>query len=273
VAEDKSRRQGGLGTPTAHPQQERIERATEYLARYSVVVIAVVLVSAVLAKLANADFPRLREVLDGSAILTSQDHPNYVRNFLELTSFLATTGVLVTAIGAFLFAKRQLEDAQDASLKTLLITLEARWASEEMLRSKALFAQMMLKYSQCRSAAAEKGEEAVSLPQFAHEFIMALQSTHQYDYFTLMALPEFLEYVGFVQMQGLVRLSDIDPILGMVFIQVASTLAVHIDHLRLEGAEMKTRSSLERAPEEFHCLSYLEGAFLERYRSAATPAP
>ncbi len=245
--------------------QQRIETGIGYVARCAVGIIAVILVSAAVAKVADGGFSGLGEILDGRDVLTGQDNPNYVRNLLELTSFLATTGVLATAIWAFAFTKSQIKEARDTRLATLYATLEQRWSSEQMLRSKALFSQMMLKYSAYRNDLAEEGKEAVSLPEFAHEFIVALQSTHQYDYFTLMALPEYLEYIGMLWKQKYLSIEDIDYILGMVFIQVASTFKVHIDHLRREGAEMKSRNALRRAPEEFYCLSDLEKAFLKRY--------
>jgi hypothetical protein len=245
--------------------QQRIETGIGYVARCAVGIIAVILVSAAVAKVADGGFSGLGEILDGRDVLTGQDNPNYVRNLLELTSFLATTGVLATAIWAFAFTKSQIKEARDTRLATLYATLEQRWSSEQMLRSKALFSQMMLKYSAYRSDLAEEGKEAVSLPEFAHEFIVALQSTHQYDYFTLMALPEYLQYIGMLWKQKYLSIEDIDYILGMVFIQVASTFKVHIDHPRREGAEMKSRNALRRAPEEIYCLSDLEKAFLKRY--------
>jgi hypothetical protein len=264
---------GGSGAPPPRPHQQFAARTIEYAANCAVVVIAVILVSVVLAKLAAVDFPGLSEVLDGRDLLTLQDNPNYLRNLLELTSFLATTGVLATALWAFAFTKTQIREAKDTRLATLYATLEQRWSSEQMLRSKALFSQMTRKYNQYASSVAKRDEEPISFPQFAHDFIMTLQATRQYDYFTLMALPEYLEYIGMLSKQKYLNIDDIDYILGMVYIEVASTFAVHIDHLREQGATIKKLNSMERAPQEFYCLTYLEEVFLERYRAASPPAP
>ncbi|MBW4021964.1 MAG: hypothetical protein HIU92_02320 [Proteobacteria bacterium] len=47
-------------------------------------------------------------LFDGRDILTDHERPNYVRNFREPMSFAATTGLLASAIGAFIFGMQQL---------------------------------------------------------------------------------------------------------------------------------------------------------------------
>ena len=86
-------------------------------------------------------------LLDGRDVLENNAHGNYLRNLFELTSFVATTGVLITGLLAFSYGKSQVKEARDIRLATLYATLEARWSSVEMLKSKTLFGNVFALHS------------------------------------------------------------------------------------------------------------------------------
>jgi len=73
---------------------------------------------------------------------STESTPNFVRNSLELISFLATFGVALIAIFALKFARLQANEAANARLATIYTTIEARWASADIRKSREYFRVM-----------------------------------------------------------------------------------------------------------------------------------
>jgi hypothetical protein len=121
--------------------------------------------------------PALSSILDGKELLPAADQAkaNIVRNLFELTSFIATTALLLTALWAFAFTKSQIKEARDTRLAGLYATLEARWASPEMQESKTIFAEITDGYGKVAHARKLAGRPPPSLPDFADGFVEDLR--------------------------------------------------------------------------------------------------
>jgi hypothetical protein len=79
-----------------------------------------------------AHVPAASEWLSGPT--TANNKPNYVRNFLELTSFLATTAVLLTGAFALVFTLTQLREVRHARVATTYISINAKY-NEPLMRN------------------------------------------------------------------------------------------------------------------------------------------
>ncbi len=211
-------------------------------------------------------WPHLRDILDGRDVVTphSPDYPNYVRNLFELTSFIATTAVLITALFAFVFTRTQIKEARDTRLAALYATLESRWASDEMLRSKAEFAAISIAYERSRRLA-PAGQQPQPLADFAAVYLADLRENDYGKYSSLMSLIEYLEYIGMLEKNEYLSLDDIQFILGTVCIEVYSVMSKHIEEIRRVERERRVRNRLSRAPDEFQCFADLTRKFAERF--------
>jgi hypothetical protein len=211
-------------------------------------------------------WPALKLSLDGKEYLDPAEHANYLRNLFELTSFVATTAVLITAVWAFAFTKSQIEEAKATRLAGLYATLEARWASEEMLKSKAEFGKMMSKYrDDMANRAAAAPVEPVA--DFADRYLNDLKNNQYSAYTRFMDMIDYLEYIGMLEVKELIDISGIDYLLGGIVIETWSIVSKHILAIRATERASNIANGLAQAPDAYFCLTALAEKFLARYRT------
>ena len=212
-------------------------------------------------------WPDARPILDGRDTLDAGAHANYVRNLFELTSFIATTGVLLTALWAFAFTRTQITEAKAARLAALYTSLEARWASAEMLDSKAGFGRLAAAYEAARTNAVAAKQAVPDRKQFVDDYLIALEGEDYRAYSSVMSLVDYLKYIGMLGKQKYLDIADIKYLVGTVCIEVYDMLSRHLLRIREQEQRRHERERIAGAPREYECLTWLVERFLEEFAS------
>jgi hypothetical protein len=225
--------------------------------------------------LAGLAWPHFTDVLDGRDVLLSNEkYPNYVRNLFELTSFMATTAILATALWAFVFTKNQIEEARDTRIATLHATLETRWSSDQMLKSKQEFVKLSEEYE--KSTQAGTGNPDQKIQDFAVTYIEKLQKCDYARYGSLMSLLDYFEFIGLLEKRGYVITEDIEYMFGTACILVCSVMSTYIEKRREKDRAGRAQKELGNAPAELQYLvdfnKKLNGKFSSARHARATAA-
>jgi hypothetical protein len=113
------------------------------------------------------DWPAIAaDVLSGP--VTSDGHtPNYLRNLLELTSFAATTVLVLTGLIAVVFTYAQLKEAKNARIASVYLQISAKWNAEEAFASRMGLLELNDRfedraYSDATKSASRSAEDYIS---------------------------------------------------------------------------------------------------------------
>jgi hypothetical protein len=241
----------------------RLDAISRYLSAtwLGILLLAVAIIIAV--RLLAMAFPA---ILDGLDVIETGRTPNYFRNLFELLSFAGAFLVGITAILALVFAISQIKEARNTRLAALYATLEARWASPEMLRSKAMLNEISREYENQRGINALPAPVLASIQSFADHYMSELARTDYGKYSSAISLIEYFEYIGMLEKSGYMDIDDMQYLFGTVSIEVYSIMYVHIEQLRLSEYERNQRKGFTAAPKTFECFADLVEKYTQKFK-------
>jgi len=248
---------------SASPRNARLEAVSRFISAAGLAVLLLSAATVIAVRLLIMAFPGM---LDGRDIIEAGLHPNYLRNILELISFVSGLLLVITAIFAGGFTISQIREAEKTRLATLYTTLEARWASPEMLKSKTAFDEISKAYLRAKIFGPSKTDAPYEV--FADQYLSRLSEQNYAEYSSVMSLIDFFEYIGMLELSGYLKIDDIKYLLGSVCIEVYAIMSVHIEKLRIQETERLTRNNLGNAPEQYLCFRNLVDQFKAQFSSA-----
>ncbi len=236
----------------------RLDAASRLIsaAGLAAVLLAVAIIVAV--RLLSMAFPAM---LNGQDVTGAGLHPNYFRNVFELLSFIATTILGFTSVFALFYAISQTREARNTRLASLYATLEARWASPEMLKSKAMLNEISTEYETQRRLGILPPPTLESIQNFADYFLCQLAVDDYGKYSSAMSLAEYFEYIGMLEKREYLNLEDMEYLIGTVSTEVYSIMSVHIKRLQKSEATRNERNGFINAPPTFKCFDELVGKY------------
>jgi hypothetical protein len=242
----------------------RLDAISRYIAAtwLGILLLAVAIIIAV--RLLAMAFPSM---LDGLDVLEAGRTPNYFRNVFELLSFVGAFLVGMTAIFALLFAMSQIKEARNTRLAALYATLEARWASPEMLRSKAMLNEISTEYEKQLGINVLPATVLASIQSFADHYMCELGRIDYGKYSSAISLVEYFEYIGMLEKSGYMDIDDMQYLFGTVSIEVYSIMYVHIERLRLSEYDRNQRKGFNAAPKTFECFADLVEKYSQKFKA------
>jgi hypothetical protein len=175
---------------------------------------------------------RWPHVLDGTPTLGDASiHANLLRNGLELTSFAATTGLLVTALLAVLFTLDQIEEAQNARLADVYMTIVERFNSQEQVNSRKLFYELRKSFKQLNPALA--GDEfAAKQALYVSQALADLGTTDPMKEREYLVALYLFEDLGILCRKNYVKKDDIFDLFGDHVISIMTDLLPYVKRAR-----------------------------------------
>jgi hypothetical protein len=177
---------------------------------------------------------RWPHVLDGTTTLDDGGkHVNFLRNALELASFTATTGLLLTALLAVLFTMDQIEEAQNARLADVYMTIVERFNSEEQVKSRKMFYELRRAFKQLNPGLTG-AEFAAKQAAYVSEAVAQLGETDPMKERDYLVSLYFYEDIGILCRKDYVKKDDIFDLFGDHIISIMTDLLPYIKNARSE---------------------------------------
>lgn len=238
-------------------------RATAVAAAHTEWLLLLVLVTALaLALFTTVTFVVVDSAYLLSAKLIGSEAP--LRNLLEVLSFLSQ-GVLVgVALFALIFAKKQAQEAENARLASVYSQLEERWSSATMLKARVMFRELVSEFQIYRGS---HPSPSMEIAEYFDQKLTDL-ARHSYgEYLTFMAMIDYLEFIGMLEENRYVAITDIEAIMGELCVYARDVLAVHIEEIRKRNRSQTAKSGYSNVPDAYRSFSNLAEKFAVRFRA------
>lgn len=186
------------------------------------------------------DFLSGKEVLD----INTHVRANYLRNLFELTSFIATTAILLTAIWAFAFTKSQIREAEKARLASVYMQISAHWNSPRILDSKLRIRKIEHDYARLSKTPAigvppnYKPGDSVGI--YLRNIMYELQENNLEEFSRHIAALSSLEELGMLCKKGYVDEEDILDFMASPIIKILGLFDEYV-----KSSQLKIRSNYE----------------------------
>jgi hypothetical protein len=197
-----------------------------------------------------------------AAKLIGGDAP--LRNLFELLYFISQCALLGVALVALIFAGRQAREAENARLVSVYAQLEERWSSAQMLGARRLFREIMSKH---QAYAADRQNPPMELAAYFDREMIRLGTNDVETYLNVLALADYLEFIGMLEDNGYVDIDDLEALMGELCVAVHDIMAVHIDAVRNRNRNLNARSGYVNVPDAYVSFSRLAGKFAARFRA------
>jgi hypothetical protein len=246
----------------------RADKLTEYLARISVAVLAVCTTVTVAIVWMMAEFPH---ALDGTETVEPGKIPNYFRNVFELLFFISGSALFVLSFIGIIIAVWQTKEAEKARLAGVYAQLETRWSSNEMIRSRVAFRELLAGHNAYVAEQDLRGEGRTAISEYFHTQLTKLSVENYEKYASVMIAVDYLEFIGMIEEKSYLDIADIAPLLGEFCIYAHDVLSAHLDALRTEHQRQAERSDHPGAPKPYAWFSALAQKFATRFKVTRPP--
>jgi hypothetical protein len=197
------------------------EKLTLYMARAGLSVLTFCVVLSIASVWLNTEFPQaFPHLFDGKEITGNPGSPNYVRNSVELISFLAVAITAAVALWAIYFARQQVseasnsrEEAQTARLSSIYMHIVERWNSDVLLTARRKLFELVDIYRNNQHDA-----DFVALNNernYVSYYLHALRDNRNLlELYSYTVLIQFFEDLGLMCYKRYIRQEDVFDFMG-----------------------------------------------------------